>query len=232
MVMLLNKLTNPLESCQLKFVGVGEPNADDFGIFTGYAAVFGGVDSFGDTIIKGAFEDTIKDRAHPVRMFNSHNPTRPIGKWLSLEEDEIGLFVQGELTPNHTDAQDVYASMKHGAMDGLSIGFRIPTGGGEDTEDGGRRLTKINLVEISPVSMPADDDARVATIKSEINDIETIRDVEIFLRDVGLSSSTAKAFISRLRPLYQRDVDQELERKEALDAGRKALKAIVDRVTN
>ena len=230
--MLLNKITNPAELCQLKFTDIGMPNAEDNGIFTGYASVFGGIDSFGDTIMKGAFTDTLEDRERPVRMFNSHNPTKPIGKWLSLEEDDIGLFVQGELTPNHTDAQDVYASMKHGALDGLSIGFRIPTGGGEDLDDGGRRLTKIDLVEISPVTMPADDDARVATIKSEIEEIESIRDVEIFLRDAGFSRSMAKAFISQLRPLYQREVDEEQQHKEALEAGRQTLAEIIARATH
>lgn len=224
--MLLNKLTNPLDLCQLKFAEDGPE-----GIFTGYAAVFGGVDSFGDTIVKGAFKETLEGRKHPVRMFNSHNPSRPIGKWLSLKEDSTGLLVEGELTPNHTDAQDVFASMLHGAIDGLSIGFKVPIGGAEDTDEGGRRLAKINLIEISPVSMPADDDARIATVKSEIQEIETIRDVEVFLRDVGLSNSAAKAFISRLRPLYQREVDEEQERKEALEAGRLALTAIVARIT-
>ena len=78
--MLLNRITNPTELCQLKFTDIGMPNAEDNGIFTGYASVFGGIDSFGDTIMKGAFTDTLKDRKRPIRMFNSHNPTRPIGK--------------------------------------------------------------------------------------------------------------------------------------------------------
>ena len=211
--MLLNKLTNPLELCQLKF-------EDAKGIFTGYASVFGGVDTFGDTIVKGAFKDTLKDRTRPVRMFNSHNPGRPIGIWLQLEEDKTGLSARGELTPDNTDAMNVYASMKHGALDGLSIGFRIPTGGGEDIDGGGRRLTQIDLVEISPVSMPSDDDARIGSIKSiaeEIRTIQTIRDAELFLREAGkVSRAMAKALISQLRPLYQREVDDEFERKEAM----------------
>lgn len=213
--MLLNKLTNPLDSCQLKFTHVGAPNAEDDRIFTGYASVFGGVDSFGDTILAGSFADTIKDRKSPVRMFNSHNPSRPIGKWLSLEEDDTGLLVTGEFTPNHTDAQDVYASMKHGAIDGLSIGFRIPLGGAEEIEGGGRRISQIDLIEISPVSMPADTDARVSAIKSEIELIESIRDIEIFLRDAGFSRSEAKAFISQLSTVYLRDAEAEAERKRA-----------------
>ena len=218
--MLLNKVFNPLDQCNLKF---GETGVDAVtnGLFDGYASTFGNIDTFGDTIMAGAFTDTIKDRTRPVKMFYGHSIGRPIGKWLSLEEDDTGLFVQGELTPNHTDASNVYASMKHGAIDGLSIGFRLAEGDYEDIDGGGRRINKISqLVEISVVSMPAEDTARVGTVKSiadEISTIESIRDVELFLRDAGgFPRSMAKAFISQCRPLYQREVDNELERKEVM----------------
>ena len=77
----------------------------------------------------------------------------------------------------------------------------------------------MNLVEISPVSLPMDQSATVVSIKEmadEISGIETLRGCELFLRDAGFSRSMAKALISQLRPLYQREVDQEHERKEAM----------------
>ena len=229
--MLLNKHLNPLNRCNLKF---GETGVDAVtnGLFDGYASTFGNIDSFGDTIMAGAFKDTIADRTRPVKMFYQHSIGRVIGKWLSLAEDETGLFVQGELTPNHTDASNVYASMKHGAIDGLSIGFRIPTGGAEEIEGGGRRISKVELVEISVVSMPAEDAARIGTVKSiadEISTIESIRDVELFLRDAGgFPRSMAKAFISQCRPLYQREVDDEMERKEVMERSLEWLHSITD----
>lgn len=211
---MLNKFDNPVERCNLKFAGGEE------GVFEGYASTFDNVDSFGDTILKGAFTDTLKDRNRPVKMFLGHNPSMAIGIWPELKEDDTGLFVKGELTPGHTIARNVFASLKQGSIDGLSIGFRIPLGGAEESDDGGRLLGKIDLVEISVVSMPAEDTARISAVKSiadEISTIKSLKDVELFLREAGcFPRSMAKAFISHCRPLYQREVDMERERKEAM----------------
>jgi hypothetical protein len=146
-----------------------------------------------------------------------------------MEEDDVGLYVQGEFTPNHNLASDVYASLKHGALSGMSIGFRIEPGGAEDIEGGGRRITQVKLEEISIVGFPADSDARVATVKAdEISAIESIRDVEVFLRDAGFSRSMAKAFISQIRPLYQREADLEREQKEALERDQEWLRKLTN----
>lgn len=134
------------------------------GFFSGYASKFNGVDSYGDTIVPGAYSKTVSERERPIAMRWNH--TGPvIGKWLKAEEDEHGLYVEGELTPGHSVATDVYALMKHGAVTGLSIGYRIPTGGSEKKGDV-RLLKQIELVEISVVEEPADFSARISNIKS------------------------------------------------------------------
>ena len=227
---MLNRSETPLARCNLKF---GETGVDAVtnGLFEGYASVFGGIDSFGDTIMKGAFTDTIADRAYPILMLYGHSSMNVVGKWLHMEEDDVGLYVQGEFTPNHQLASDVYASCKHGAISGMSIGFRLNEGGSEEIEGGGRRITQVQLEEISIVGFPADSDARVATVKAqaeEISAIESLRECEVFLRDSGFSRSMAKAFISQCRPLYQREVDDEQERKEANIAALKWLHNLTD----
>jgi len=222
---MLNRHETPLQSCNLKFNQVGIASAEDDRLFEGYASVFGGVDSLGDTILKGAFADSLDSMDRKPLMLYGHASQNVVGKWIKLEEDDTGLFVQGEFTPNHTLANDVYASMRHGAVDGMSIGFKIPAGGAEELENGGRRISKIDLVEVSIVGFPADDAARVTQVKmsEEIQHIESIRDAERFLRDAGLPISMAKAFISQLRPMYQREADTERERKEAYQADLKWL---------
>ena len=64
------KFDAPLDQCELKF----DPN---IGEFHGYASVFGSVDAFGDTIVKGAFEDSITDRATPIPLLYGHDQSRP-----------------------------------------------------------------------------------------------------------------------------------------------------------
>lgn len=199
--MLIQK-TLTLESVELKVDG-------ETGRFAGYASVFGGVDSYGDTIIKGAFESTLRNNGKP-KMFFNHQWDMPIGKFLTAKEDTHGLFVEGELTPGLSLASDVRAAMKHGTLDGLSIGGFLKKGDYEET-DSGRIIRKwSSLMEISPVVFPADGAARIdlSSVKSgelieEIAAIETLREFEGFLRDAaGLSKGAAQALTARAKSVF------------------------------
>ena len=199
-----------LTDCQVKF------SADKPRTFSGYASVFGGVDSYGDTIVRGAFKETLTDRSTPVMMFFGHSPGRVLGKWTSLQEDESGLYVEGELTPGNTDSDNTLALLKHGALSGLSIGFNIPAGGSSMTDDGRRVLKQIDLVEVSIVSMPADSSARVdlTSIKSILDEAKSMSELEDYLRDAGnFSRSSAKAFLARVRQFALRDAGVSEEAK-------------------
>lgn len=170
------------------------------GFFSGYASVFNGVDSYGDTILPGAYGDTLKNRQRPVMMrWNHFGPV--IGKWVRVEEDAKGLLVEGELTPGHSVAQDVFASLKHGAVNGLSIGYRIPSGGSE--KDGRvRKIKRIDLVEVSVVEEPADLAARIGDVKSAIEEIASLADAEAVLREAGrFSRADATTLVARIKSL-------------------------------
>jgi HK97 family phage prohead protease len=226
---MLNKLNNPLERCNLKFNEVGGLDSVTNGLFEGYASTFGNIDSVGDTIMKGAYTETInpENRQAPIAMLANHSASFAIGKWLEMAEDDTGLYVHGELTPGHSVANNIYASMKHGAINGLSIGFRVPVGGAEEIEGGGRRISKVNLVEISVVTFPADASANISVVKSEIEEIKSVRDCELFLRDAGFSRGMAKALIGQLRPLYLREAEEERQHKQAQDAAREWLRDLI-----
>lgn len=185
--------------------------------FSGYASKFNGVDSYGDTILPGAYADTLKSRSRPVRMrWNHHGPV--IGKWLEIQEDGDGLIVKGELTPGHSVAEDVYAGLKHGSLDGLSIGYRIPPGG--SARDGKiRQIKRIDLVEISVVEEPADLAARIADVKSAIDDAASLKEIEALLRDAGgFTRTDACALVSRIKSLAHGDRDAETKRLADLAA--------------
>lgn len=210
--MLLRKSLS-LTDCDIKMDG-------DSGRFSGYASVFGGVDSYGDTILKGAFETTLRRDGKP-KMFYGHDAFSgiPIGKWLTAKEDDKGLLVEGELTPGVSLASDVKAALKHGTLDGLSIGGYLKAGDFENSADGGRIIKKWSrLIEVSVVAFPADSAARVdlSSVKSAIADLETIQDFERLLRDAGgFSREAAKTLVSRAKDLFAlRDADEEDEAKQ------------------
>jgi HK97 family phage prohead protease len=177
----------------------------DTGEFSGYASVFNGLDSYGDTILPGAYAKTLSDpnrRAIKMR-WNHYGPV--IGKWKTIEEDETGLFVRGSLTPGHSVAEDVNASLKHGSIDGLSIGFYIREM--DETKD--RRILKeIDLVEISVVEEPADNAARITAVKTAIEQARSLKEIEDILRDEGLSRASAEALLSRVKSIIQGDPER------------------------
>jgi uncharacterized protein len=176
------------------------------GTFSGYASVFGGVDSYGDTIEKGAFADTLKTYGLPKMFFNHDSSSVPIGKWMDAEEDDKGLKLYGEFTKGNTLAEQVRAALLHQTIDGLSIGFRLAKDDYTEKDDGRviHRITR--LAETSIVTFPADLAARVdiESVKSEeIASLSTIRDFELFLRDSGaFSKSAAQIFIARAKQVF------------------------------
>jgi len=181
------------------------------GFFSGYASKFNGVDSYGDTILPGAYAQTLSNRQRPVLMkWNHFGPV--IGKWTKFAEDDHGLYVEGELTPGHSVAEDVYASMAHGAVTGLSIGFRIPPGGSE--KDGKlRKLKRIDLIEISVVEQPADLGAQIGSVKSYLDEAESLKEIESLLREAaGFTRADACALVSRIKSLAHGERDAEAKR--------------------
>lgn len=213
--MLLRK-TLKLSDVSLKMDG-------EVGKFSGYASVFGGVDSYGDTIIKGAFESTLRAHGKP-KMFFNHEWHMPIGKYTVAKEDDHGLYVEGELTPGLGLSSDVRAAMLHGTLDGLSIGGYVKAGDYEESEHGRVIRKWSKLMEVSPVVFPADAAARIDrdSLKSEdlleaIEQVETIRDLECLLRDAGgFSKGAALALTARVKSMFgQGEPDGQDEAKLA-----------------
>lgn len=190
--------------------------SDNEGVFSGYASVFGGVDAYGDTIIKGAYQNTLQNRKRPVQMRWNHYGD-VIGKWLNISEDEKGLYVEGSLTPNHSLAQDVYASLKHGSIGGLSIGYRVTKG--IDNSTGGLDLYEIDLIEISVVESPADLAAQIEEVKSHIQTANSLKEVEAILRDAGnFTRSDATALVARVKAIALGDQEKQTSDTEVLKA--------------
>ena len=191
----------------------------DSGSFKGYASVWGGVDSYQDTLLKGAFLDTLKEHGLP-KMFYMHKHDMPVGKYTLADEDSKGLWVEGELTPGHSLAADVRAALLHETLDGLSIGGILRKGDYKDGNEGGRIIHKWSkLLEVSPVVFPADGAARIADVKNMdfealLPECKTERDIERLLRDAGLGKWEAMAIVSRAKAIFDgRDAQENAEAK-------------------
>ncbi|MDP2446599.1 HK97 family phage prohead protease [Pseudomonas sp.] len=180
----------------------------DDGTFSGYGSVFDVVDSYSDVVHRGAFAASLKEWAKKggfPAMLWQHKFDEPLGPYTRMEEDEHGLYLEGRLLIDDDPlARRAHAHLKAGSLTGLSIGYSIPPGGGRwDSDAGIYHLTQVDLWEVSLVTFPANDAARVETVK---NALQGPRQFEKFLRDAGLSRTEAKAVMAEgYKGISQRD---------------------------
>lgn len=193
--------------------------SDDQGKIEGYASTFmGEPDAFGDIIMPGAYKASLAEHAErdtAPAMFWAHDQAEPIGRWLSLAEDDKGLKVIGQLTLGTNRGAEAYELAKDDAL-GLSIGYTIPQGGA-DYKNGVRQLKQINLMEVSLVGLPASHTARITSVKSATQpDLSSPKEVERTLKALGFSGRQAKRFMAGGYRTAFIDTDSEL--KSALES--------------
>lgn len=142
------------------------------GEFSGYAAVFGNVDSGGDIIEKGAFTKTIAEDFARIKILSQHNSyDLPIGKPLELREDEKGLYIRGKISDTQT-GRDIRTLLKDGVLAELSIGYDA-VDFEWDGDSGIRHLKEIKLWEVSIVTWAMNDQAKINDVKSLVEEMRT-----------------------------------------------------------
>lgn len=207
-----------------KSVGVDftvKSSGAEAGTFKGYASTFGNIDRDDDVIAKGAFGAL---NAKGVKLLWQHQQSEPIGIWTTLKEDAKGLYAEGKLCLETRRGSEAYALMKMGALSDMSIGFRTVDSDtvkhADTTAPGGarrvRRIKKVNLFEVSLVSIPANPMANVDDVKSltarggitrkfadlglprdfDPDVLRTEREFERNLRDVGLTRKLAQILVT------------------------------------
>lgn len=178
----------------------------DTGEFEGYGSTFGGEpDAYGDVIAAGAFSESLavhKAKGTMPKLFWQHDADQPIGKWLGAKEDNHGLLMHGKLNMNVQRGREAHALLKEGDIDGLSIGYWIKEYS-VDTESGVWTLEKLDVVEVSIVSVGANENAVVQSVKAakaahsiteklKAGDRLTEREFETWLKGLGFSNSQAE----------------------------------------
>lgn len=175
------------------------------GTFAGYGSVYGVVDQGDDIVQPGAFADSLNEWNSKGRMpalLWQHKSGEPIGAYTAMREDANGLYVEGKLALKTQRGAEAYELMQMKAISGLSIGF-MTREDSYDQKTGIRTIKKGDLWEVSLVTFPMNDSARVAVVKS-IEEIESLSSAERYLRDSGgLSRAQAVAFVSRIKSLAQ-----------------------------
>lgn len=121
----------------------------------GYAALFDVPDASRDVIVKGAFTRSLTESPDPLPLFWQHRPEQRIGWVCKAQEDDRGLRIIAEI--DNPDGRAGKA-LDEGDINGLSFGYRAR---GYRNEASGRVLEDIELLEISLVTHPLQNRARV-----------------------------------------------------------------------
>lgn len=172
--------------------GADDGGPNELGVFTGYASTFGNADRDGDVVLPGAFGEIDVRR---VKMLRQHKHADLIGVWKSIKSDSHGLLVTGHINLDVQLGRETYSLMKQGALDSMSVGMGVPRDQYEEKEvsEGGRKrkvkhIKKALLHEISLVTIPANPQAVITSVKSdELFRLPTIREFEAALRDAEWS---------------------------------------------
>jgi len=127
--------------------------------FAGYAALFDKRDSGRDVIRAGAFARTLAERKERLPLYWQHRPDQRIGWVERAAEDQRGLRVIARID---NPAGGAAAALKRGAVTGLSFGYAAR---GFRRDHAGRELTDIDLFEVSLVTNPMQDGARVHLVE-------------------------------------------------------------------
>lgn len=201
---------------------------DETGVFTGYVSVFNNVDLGGDIILPGAFTDTLaawKAAGALPPVLWQHRTGEPLGPFLEMREDQVGLWVKGQLlVADVPRAKEARALLAAKAIRGMSIGY-ISRDDSWDRVTDVRTLKKVDLYEGSIVTFPMNPMAGVSDVKTTMAALETLADVERHLRDAGgFSKAEAVALVARIKSLSGRsESDQAADLLPELQALQKSL---------
>jgi HK97 family phage major capsid protein/HK97 family phage prohead protease len=120
--------------------------------------------------------DVIESRgatfANPLPLLLFHDARLPVGTVALKDASDAGIQFRATLPtiPTagslRTRVDEAWDSIKAGLIRGVSIGFRALDGGVELMKSGGLRFTKIEILELSLVAVPANADARIENIRA------------------------------------------------------------------
>jgi hypothetical protein len=143
------------------------------GQFSAYASVFGNVDSYGDVVVKGAFEKDLarwEESGNPIPLLFGHNMSDPdynLGHVVSAVEDDHGLLVTAQLDLENPKAMQTYRMLKGRRINQMSFAYDVLDE--DEVETAGvkaNELRELKLYEVSVVTIGANQETEVLAVKT------------------------------------------------------------------
>jgi hypothetical protein len=199
---------------------------EDDGTFSGYAAVFGNVDSHRDILLPGSTAASIQESKGIFPILADHAMYEQIGYNKTAVEDNVGLLVSGALNMKVAKAVERHALAKQaqelGGTMGLSIGY-LTIDYAIDEKEQVRKLKEVDIKEYSFTAFASNTRASVRSIKSIIKELDGFdikndpKTIEQILREVGFSVSVSKKAATTAIKLSNADHLREVDDNEVKD---------------
>ncbi|MGP5505899.1 HK97 family phage prohead protease [Corynebacterium flavescens] len=161
------------KTARLEIKSVSEPADSGEGLFEGYAAAYGNVDSYGEVIESGAFGESIaaaaaEGRSIPILFEHDRGLNSHVGAVVSAVEDEHGLKIAASLDGDTPEGAKALRLVRGRRVRGLSVGFLVEDYRIDEGEEGQPQfvITKGDLREISLTVSPANPEATIDSAKS------------------------------------------------------------------
>lgn len=164
-----------------------------------YLSKFDSIDSDSDVIRKGSFSKSLMERGtdsmsnRKIAFLRHHDWQQPIGKWLTLQEDDYGLYGVAQMG-NSSIANDAWEDYKMGIIREHSIGFQYVQDKVRFVEDaamtggGYYDITEVKLFEGSAVTFGSNEFTQVVEVKSaeekQSKLIETSKHIENVIKSL------------------------------------------------
>jgi HK97 family phage prohead protease len=177
------------------------------GVVSGYFSAFGMVDSDGDIMMPGAFKRSIQDWGvegkQRIKHLLNHDPSKPLGKLLSLKEDSYGLYYESKVG-THQLGKDFIKMVESGLIGEHSIGFRTLR---EQKSGEANEIHEVMLFEGSSLTAwGANENTPLLGLKN-MGNVEQVKDqikaFEKFIRDSDVTDETIDLCLIKVKQLAQ-----------------------------
>jgi len=122
-------------------------------------------DRAGDIITASAWAKGVENfRRNPVLLYQ-HKHENPIGKVSKITVDKKGIFVEADVSEAAETQHGIHTLIKDGALKSFSVGFKVKDGK-YNRDDDSMLITDVELLEISVVSVPCNQDSLFSVRKS------------------------------------------------------------------
>jgi HK97 family phage prohead protease len=177
------------------------------GVVSGYFSAFGMMDSDGDIMMPGAFKRSIQDWGvdgkQRIKHLLNHDPSKPLGKLMSLKEDSYGLYYESKVG-THQLGKDFIKMVESGLISEHSIGFRTLR---EQKSGEANEIHEVMLFEGSSLTAwGANENTPLLGLKN-MGNVEQVKDqikaFEKFIRDSDVTDETIDLCLIKVKQLAQ-----------------------------